>query len=329
MTANELRKKVASIMNGWVGGRQGSAIHKEILKIYNDYASKHGMAKAQDSYAWCDITTSAAWIKAGIAEWVPISMSCGQTIDKAKKLKIWQESDSYKPKVGDACIYDWEDSGKGDDTTGHDHIGIVVSVGADTFSVVEGNAGSPSQVRKIQRTVNQRYIRGFVCPDYTAIAKKLTPEESNPAPKKLTLDELAKNTINGVYGSGAVRKSKLTSMYKKGEIDYTYDQIQARVNEMLNPVEKPVEKPKEKEVKASHPAQSKDSSYARNYVTIAKLNLRDGAGTNYKVLTVIPKSRGVRCYGFYTRSNGIIWLYVQYKDGDTTYTGFCSKEWLA
>lgn len=334
MTENELRKKVVSIVNGWVGGKQGSSIHKEILKIYNEYASAHGMALAHESYAWCDITASAAWIKAGMAQWVPIAMSCGQSISKAKKLGIWVENDAYKPKIADAVIYDWEDDGKGDDTTGHDHIGIVVSVGSDTFSVVEGNAGSPSQVRKIQRKVNQRYIRGFICPDYKSIAKKFTPSTKKPS-----LDELAKQVINGDYGSGAVRKAKLNSMYKKGEIDYTYEQIQERVNEMLKPsgkpvekpVEKPAEKPKEKakEVKATQPAQSKDSSYNREYKTIAALNLRNGAGTQNKVLVVMPKGSSVRCYGFYTRYQGVNWLYVQYKKGDTLYTGFCSKEWLA
>lgn len=324
MTGSELRKKVVSIMNGWVGGGQGSQIHKEILAIYNEYAKAHGMALAYESYYWCDIATSAAWIKAGMAKYVPISMSCGQSISKAKSLGCWTESDSYRPKIADACLYDWEDDGKGDDTTGHDHIGIVVSVGDKTFTVVEGNAGSPSQVRKIQRTVNQRYIRGFITPDYDAIAKKLTPQTKKP-----TLDELAKQVINGDYGSGAVRKSKLTSLYNKGEIDYTYDQIQARVNEMLKPVEKPVEKPKTKEVKASQAARSIDSAYNRSWTTIAGLNLRDGAGTQNKILITIPKGRTVRCYGYYTRYNGVVWLYVQYKSGDTLYTGFCSKEWLA
>lgn len=182
MTENELRKKVVSIVSKWVGGKQGSDIHKEILAIYNEYAAANKMAKAYESYAWCDITASAAWIKAGIAKYVPIAMSCGQSISKAKAKGIWVESDAHKPKIGDAVIYDWDDTGKGDDTTGHDHIGIVVSVGADTFSVVEGNAGTPSQVRKIQRKVNQRYIRGFITPDYKAAAKELTPKETTPKP---------------------------------------------------------------------------------------------------------------------------------------------------
>ena len=234
MTENELRNKVAKIMNDWVGGVQGGVTHKSILKIWNAYAVKHGLAMAYPSYAWCDITVSSAWIKAGIAQYVPISMSCGQSINIAKKMGIWTESDAYsKMKPGDACIYDWEDDGRGDDRTGHDHIGMVVSVGSDTFTVVEGNAGYPSMVRRIQRRKNQRYIRGFITPNYAMIAKKLTP--STPAPaKKKTLDQLVTEVIDGKYGTGAVRKSKLTSMYKSGEIAYTYDQIQEAVTKKLS-----------------------------------------------------------------------------------------------
>lgn len=183
MTENELRKKVVAVLNGWVGGKVGSDIHKEILAIYNEYAKAHKMAQAYQSYPWCDITASAAWIKAGMAKYVPISMSCGDSIAKAKKMGIWQERDDYVPKFGDACIYDWSDSGKGDDTSGHDHIGIVTSAGEKTFTVCEGNAGSPGQVKKIRRTVNQRYIRGFITPNYKQAAKDMTPkEEPKPAP---------------------------------------------------------------------------------------------------------------------------------------------------
>ena len=37
MTGNELRKKVAATMSGWVGATKGSATHLEILRIYNGH----------------------------------------------------------------------------------------------------------------------------------------------------------------------------------------------------------------------------------------------------------------------------------------------------
>lgn len=79
--------------------------------------------------------------------------------------------------------------------------------------------------------------------EWLGITKKPTSNDSSAStpttkpttkPKiKKTLEELAKEVIYGTYGNGAVRKSKLNSMYKNGEIDFTYEQIQARVNELM------------------------------------------------------------------------------------------------
>ena len=37
MTGNELRRKVADIINAWDGATRGSAKHLEILNIYNNH----------------------------------------------------------------------------------------------------------------------------------------------------------------------------------------------------------------------------------------------------------------------------------------------------
>lgn len=238
MTGNELRNKVVSIMLSWVGGTKGSAAHKEILKLYNSFVPLPRGVKMEASYDWCAATVSAAWIKAGIAAYTGIECSCGRFIeDVAKPKHEWIESDSITPKIGMACVYDWSDSGKGDDKTGHDHIGMVTAVNGKTFTVVEGNSGSPAAVRKKQRTVDQKYIRGFISPDYDAIAKKMTPA----ATKKPSLNQIVADVISGKYGSGDARKSKLESLYENGKIDFTYDQIQKAVNEKLD--SKPKYKP--------------------------------------------------------------------------------------
>lgn len=234
MTGNELRKRVASIMLHWVGGAKGSAVHKEIMKLYNNHKPLARGVKMVESYDWCAATVSAAWIKAGIAQYTGTECSCGRFIEIAKQKKEWIEADSTRPKVGMAIIYDWSDTtgSSADNTSGHDHIGIVTSVGDKTFTVVEGNAGWPAEVRKRSVKINQKYIRGFISPDYDAIAKKLTVSD-DPQHKNPTLDQMVVDVINGKYGSGAVRKSKLTSLYKKGESDYTYEQIQEAVNQKL------------------------------------------------------------------------------------------------
>ena len=99
----------------------------------------------------------------------------GGTSPLAKQKGIWVESDSYTPKQGDLILYDWDDTGSGDASSGADHIGIVVSVSGKSIKVIEGNNGDAVAYRTIQ--VNGRYIRGFVTPKY---ASKATSGGSQP-----------------------------------------------------------------------------------------------------------------------------------------------------
>ena len=82
-------------------------------------------------------------------------------------------------------------------------------------------------------------------------------------------------------------------------------------------------------VTASAKASSKDSSLAGTYKTTAKLNVRDGAGTGKKSLVVIPKGTSVKCYGYYSTSGGVKWLYIQFTYNNVTYTGFSSSKYLS
>ena len=76
-------------------------------------------------------------------------------------------------------------------------------------------------------------------------------------------------------------------------------------------------------------AKNFDKALAGIYkVTATKLNVRLGAGTDKKVLTVIPKGTEVKCYGFYTRFNNTNWLYVQVIYNNITYSGFASSQYL-
>lgn len=38
-------------------------------------------------------------------------------------------------------MYDWQDTGKGDNTGGADHVGIVEKVVGNTITIIEGNKG--------------------------------------------------------------------------------------------------------------------------------------------------------------------------------------------
>lgn len=172
MTEMQLRQKVADIINAWVGGTKGSRKHLDILAVYNGHQPLARGYKVQVKDAYCATTVSAAYILAGISEYTGTECGVGKFIDVARSKGIWVENDAHTPKIGDACVYDWQDSGVGDCTGAGDHIGIVTAVGGGTFTVTEGNmSGGKVGTRRMQ--VNGRYIRGFICPDFAAIVKKL------------------------------------------------------------------------------------------------------------------------------------------------------------
>lgn len=162
---------------GWMGTTAKSAGHKQILADYNKGCDKG--RKADISTPWCAEFVGACAVesdnvlKDGIG--VPVDCSCGtgphSLLEKAKKAGIWVESDSYVPRIGDIIIYDWKDNGTNppEDISGHDHTGIVTSVGGNSFRVVEGNknVNGVSQVASRNVEVNQRYIRGFITPKFS------------------------------------------------------------------------------------------------------------------------------------------------------------------
>ena len=184
MTEMQLRQKVADIINAWVGGTKGSKKHLDILAVYNGHKPLARGYKVQVKDAYCATTVSAAYIRAGISEYTGTECGVEKFIAIAKSKGIWVENDAHTPKIGDACVYDWQDSGKGDCTGAGDHIGIVTAVGGGTFTVTEGNmSGGKVGTRKMQ--VNGRYIRGFICPDFAAIVGKMAGASAE-AIEKLT-----------------------------------------------------------------------------------------------------------------------------------------------
>ena len=159
MTENELRQKVADIINAWVGATKGSAKHLEILEIYNTHRplARGYTVKVTDAY--CATTASAAYIKAGIAEYTGTECGVEKYTLVAKGLGIWVEDDAHTPKIGDACVYDWDDNGVGDCTGAGDHIGIVTATGGGKFTVTEGRR----PVRSRSRPSSSRTSRSAPC----------------------------------------------------------------------------------------------------------------------------------------------------------------------
>ena len=146
-----------------------------------------------------------------------------------KNIGCWVENDAYTPQAGDVIFYDWQDSGAGDNVGSSDHVGIVESCDGATITVIEGNISNSVGRRTLR--VNGRYIRGFGVPKYnTQSAGNTSGNASGGASggnSGKSVEQVAREVINGVWGTGNDRRARLTSA------GYDYNAVQNRVNAIL------------------------------------------------------------------------------------------------
>ena len=171
LTGDQLRSEMVKTAKSYLGAKQGSAKHKQIVDTFNRVIPD-GWAMTYTA-PWCACFASAIAIKTlGVSKalnYFPLSANCGTIIEKAKKMGIWKESDAYTPKPGDWILYDWDDSGTGDNHGSPDHVGIVEAISSGVIVVIEGNKGISETVGRREVPKNGRYIRGFVTPKYDLI----------------------------------------------------------------------------------------------------------------------------------------------------------------
>ena len=219
MTEAQARQKVVGIFQGWIGLKRSDRSHAPIIDTYNGNKPLPRGYKVTYTDAYCATTTSAAAIKAGYTDIIPVECSCYYLIEKAKSMGIWQENDAYIPKPGDEVLYDWEDGANfatTDNQGAPDHVGMVEAVSGSTIKVMEGNmSGGVVGRRNLQ--VNGRYIRGFICPNYASKATEKAPEKS--------IDEIATEVLAGRWGNNPERKQRLEAA------GYNYEAVQAAVNQ--------------------------------------------------------------------------------------------------
>ena len=214
------RQAMIAKMQSWIGKNEVDGSFREIIDIYNSHTPRARGYKLQYSDEWCAGTVSAAAIATGNTDAVPLEVSCYYMIQGAKAKGIWVENDAYVPQGGDIILYDWQDSGVGDNTGNPDHVGVVEYTSGGIIHVIEGNNGE--KVARRDLPVNGRYIRGFIVPKYsnnTASGGSSTPTVSG------TINELARRVIAGEFGSGDARKNALGDKYTA---------VQERVNEILS-----------------------------------------------------------------------------------------------
>lgn len=338
------REAMVNQMIAWKGITQGSKEHKQIVDTYNKQKPLPAGYKVKYTDNWCATTTSAAAIVSGNADVVPMECSCGRLIEKAKKMGIWVEDDSYTPQPGDLILYDWDDKGAGDDNGWPDHIGCVTKVTAKTIFVMEGN--SSKQVKERRIAVNAQFIRGYVVPKYegntveptnTQAASANVPNEAPTKPQTTNSEYIVgetyalKSNMKVRTGAGtenrAKAKNELTADGQKHANEsgclvagtrVTCKEVKALGNDVW--IRTPSGwiaavyggKVYAEHVSASSSAGAPATPQTVSGTVIAKsgLNVRSGAGTNHGKLYAIPCNTKVEIFETVKDSSGADWYHI-------------------
>ena len=238
MTEKELRQKVVSTALAWLGTRENTAKHQEMLDIYNAQRPLPRGTRMLASWPWCAAFVSTVSLQCGLRDIMPTECGCPGMVRLYQEIGRWVEDDAYIPSQGDVIFYDWQDTGYGDNVGHPDHVGIVLDCDGNNMTIIEGN--NANAVNKRVLAVNDRFIRGFGVPDYASKADGAEPQpepapEPTPQPEpekpaeESAVDPLitakAREVINGKWGNGQARKDALAAWFIKA--------VQDEVNRLL------------------------------------------------------------------------------------------------
>lgn len=150
---------------------------------------------------WCAMFCSVIAHKIGrTKDNFPFEVSVFYMTRNAKRMGMFT-TDLKKAQVNDLVVYDW----KADGTL--NHVGILQEIGKDYIKVLEGNYSNTVKVRTVKMPNSEVY--GYI---------KLNI--GNDA----DIEQLARDAIRGVYGTGEERKKAL---------GVNYEAVQKRINEIL------------------------------------------------------------------------------------------------
>ncbi len=160
------------------------------------------------------------------------------------------------------------------------HTGIVETVNGNRITTIEGNTSN--QVARRSYTLGDGYVKDFGRPKYEPDDDSESPAVPtvSPVTGDKSVEELAQEVIQGLWGNGDDRRNGLTAA------GYDYDAVQRRVNAILSgnadtPVvpQTPPDTPQEAPNAPSAPAYAPDteSSYmVKPGDTLAEIALRYG-----------------------------------------------------
>lgn len=156
-------KKYIEVLKGWNGYSEANGKYRQIINLYNSHRPLARGYAVSYRDAWCDVTVSAAAIKADMVDLIGTECGVEEHVKIFQKLGIWKEDGRITPKPGYIIVYNW-DCAKQPNDGYSDHIGVVVGVQSGTITVIEGNKEDAVGYRSIP--VGWGYIRGYAAPKY-------------------------------------------------------------------------------------------------------------------------------------------------------------------
>lgn len=199
--------KIEDFAKQFIGVKQGSNKHKQIVNGYNGVKPLPRSYRVKYNDSWCATFVSYVALMCGVKNF-PYECSCYYMTQQAKKNKQVVKV----PKVGYLVMYDWKNDGT------INHVGIITKIDGDNLTVIEGNYSKQVKTRVINRKNVE--IECFIKIEYDT---PITEEK----PVKTDLTKVANDVIKGKYGNGVERKTKLESL------GYDYKEVQKVVNKLL------------------------------------------------------------------------------------------------
>ena len=199
MTTSEIEKVIAQAKS-WLGITEYENRFVEIVNVYNEIPGARGPALV--SYPWCAIFVSAVFWKA-IRESRFAEMACDAMIQKFQNLGLY--SVSGQGDVGDVLFYDWDGNGTSD------HVGIILEVSDNGYTVIEGNKSDAVGCRRI--AYSYPYIKGI------GFANRLGEEKPTESAPSSTVGQQMSSTVGQQMAEHIVasRRWPTLKLYSKGE----------------------------------------------------------------------------------------------------------------
>lgn len=246
---------------GYSSGSSKSSKYSKEMDSCNFYNTK------KNGYAnWCGIfydtgikenaiDASVDEVRAMVYE--PNKDNCGAGC--AQKIGYYKSHNAWYPhkvkgcpaQIGDEIFFGSPEYKNSSNPLGAYHTGAVVDWDSKGLYTVEGNTNGKGDVSRRFYSYSDSRILGFGRPNWTGLQpetekpvdEKPEPAEPAPAPEPVvpdpepapsepekpskSVDELAKEVIEGKWGNGKARAEKLTAA------GYDYQAVQDRVNEIL------------------------------------------------------------------------------------------------